>query len=769
MASPVLKNATDSYVSEKYPTKNYSNVNRIFLADNSAADTRYGYLYFGVPSGMAKTTIISAKVKLYSGAGFSGSVTLSLHRLAAKFTGTKVNWNNKPATTGGAISVTKTGSTLNRMWEFDVTSIMQAIANGAPWYGFRISATNSTAKWIHSAQAVSAYRPTLEIVWSDAPDTPKVLIPDNDEVVSVAKPTLQWDFTDPSGDTTMQALNVRLYSTEDLANVGAVGDLADVTVASNIPQLDLDDVGLGAASDVMVNGSVDANANGYSAFSNCTVARDTVTMRTGAGSLKQTATTTGAVLALGAYTAGNRVSVLPGQIVTFESWVKASAGTPQAALIAYFYDASMNPTGNYVGTAVNPTTSGWTQASAGGEAPDGSAYAVVGFYSPSVTASEALYWDDTTCEKTWDGVGLDQFLWWRVRVQDGAGLWSGWSPVGSFQRKSKGTVTILNPAVAPNDFVTDPTPPFSWSFAGRTQKAYEVFISTPEQPGVYIWRSGITTSTDTAVTPPPGKINENGKVYRLVIRIYDTERRRALPDDTLYVEATRDFTYNLSNTVATVTGLVGTSDLYRSKMTLTFDRSTAPDYFVIYRDGKVIASDVEPSDLLVSGTSYAYVDIDAKPRKTHTWIVAAKVNGVVSSDNPTVTGKVKAVTTTLSLPDGSKTAFLMNPKVAAERAEDSEIHYILGDAPPVLVTQAQRGYEGTISGVLADTTVPGETAEGMLGYMEYFKDNPGLVTRLVWVDKIMSVVIRRVSDVPIPYPDGTVDYLVSFEFFQVDF
>jgi hypothetical protein len=125
--------------------------------------------------------------------------------------------------------------------------------------------------------------------------------------------------------------------------------------------------------------------------------------------------------------------------------------------------------------------------------------------------------------------------------------------------------------------------------------------------------------------------------------------------------------------------------------------------------------------------------------------------------------------TTLSELDGDNMVFLLNPSVAADRAEDSEIHYILGDAPPVLITQSLRGYEGTVSGVLANDVVPGVTAAQQLASMEAFKDAPGTVLKLLWIDKVLKVVIRGVSDTPLPNPDGTVEYLIKFEFFEVGF
>ena len=613
MGAPVLlKNAVDSFVSELYPSKNYSTVDRLYLADASAADTRYTYMYFGVPSGMAKTTILSATLRVYSGwSGWAGSVTMSVYRLASKFSATGVTWNNKPAATGSAVSLTKTSAASGTSWSFDVTSIMQQVADGSPWYGFRIQATNSTAKWLHSAQAVSFVRPQLEITWSDAPDAPETLIPTNSEVVSLAKPTLRWDFTDPSGDTTMDSFNLRLFST--LANANAnTPTILDTTLASDVPQLDLN-------------------------------------------------------------------------------------------------------TTAYAGLA------------------DGST------------------------------------VWWRVRVKDGAGLWSGWSAVGSFRRVSKGTLTINNPAAPANNFVTDPTPPFSWTFSGRTQKAYEVLLSTPDAPAVYLWRSGAITSTAVAATPPPNVITQNGFTYRLTIRIYDTEDRRWTPGDPPYVEATRDFTFNLSATVATVTSFTGVPTQFAPYMLLQWNRTTAPDTFVIYRDGKVVG-EYQPSELWVSGTQYQYKDASAPPRVNHTWSVAAKSGGVTSSSNPTYTNMIRLVTTAIYDPDSGKTVFFFNPGVDARRGEESTIHVLAGTAlPPVMITQSQRGYEGSVQGVLVNDIVPGLTASQQLDNLGYFRRHPGLKLKMIWVDKALNVVVRGVTDAPIPHPDGTVEHMASLEFFEIDF
>lgn len=608
---PLLRNASDTYVSEKYPSRRYPGAKRIYLADGSAADTRFGFIYFGLPSGMLDTQVTKGKLRLYSGAGFGGSVTIRIQRLSGKFSVNRVNWNNMPSVTGTEAAVTKNGAPAGTMWEFDIHNELQQVANGSAWFGFRISATGSGAKWLYSAQAEEQFRPSLEIAWQDNPDQPEVLTPDNGVSVSTSHPTLKWDFVDPSGDVSMQSFHLRMFSTEALADANGAGDLLDLEQPSTTPQWDLNNTA-------------------------------------------------------------------------------------------------------YAGLADGAT------------------------------------------------------VWWRVRNVDGAGLYSEWSDPAFFKRTTHGTVALNNPApaVAPDPaYVEEATPPFSWTFTGRTQEAYEIILTTPETPAKNIWTSGVVTSTEDDVTPPAGKITTVGKTYRLILRIYDTVNRASLPDDLPYVEVVRDFVYRLSAAVTPVTNLTATAHPFRSRMTLEWDRGTAPDFFVIMR-GDTVVEEIEPSELLVSGTHYRYEDDGAKPRSTHTWSVAAKSNGVTSSDNPTQTGKVKAITTTLSRKDGGDLMFLFDPDVAAEKAETSEVHRIVGDAPPVLISQSLAGYEGTVTGVLLNDMVPGFTAESQLAALNTFKAQPGIVLKLTWVDRVLDIVIYNVTDSPIANPDGTVEYVVSFEFFQ---
>jgi hypothetical protein len=58
-----------------------------------------------------------------------------------------------------------------------------------------------------------------------------------------------------------------------------------------------------------------------------------------------------------------------------------------------------------------------------------------------------------------------QVVYWRMRVQDAAGLWSEWSDVADFNRDTKGTLTLTSPSSG-TPTAEHPTPPISWTCTG---------------------------------------------------------------------------------------------------------------------------------------------------------------------------------------------------------------------------------------------------------------------------------------------------------------
>ncbi len=88
---------------------------------------------------------------------------------------------------------------------------------------------------------------------------------------------------------------------------------------------------------------------------------------------------------------------------------------------------------------------------------------------------------------------------------------------------------------------------------------------------------------------------------------------------------------------------------------------------------------------------------------------------------------------------------------------------------PVLISQAIRGYEGTISGVLVSDVISGLSAREQKNRLNEFKNNPGMPLKLIFIDDAITVIIRNVTYVPIARHDGSTDYEASFDFFQTDF
>lgn len=194
--------------------------------------TRRWFLYFALPPNTAGDTIISAKLKLYQyGVASGGSRTLSVTRLASQFTASSLTHNKQPSTTGAsATRVLGDGGATGRLWEFDVTSLIQTVANGAVWYGFRVASDNTTAMALVSRSGIAAYRPTLEITYAPNVEAPTQLRPDHGNAVSIARPTFQWT---PVVDA-LDSYQFQISTTSDFSSF--VGGQDSGQVASTDPE-----------------------------------------------------------------------------------------------------------------------------------------------------------------------------------------------------------------------------------------------------------------------------------------------------------------------------------------------------------------------------------------------------------------------------------------------------------------------------------------------------------------------------------------------------
>ena len=173
------------------------------------------------------------------------------------------------------------------------------------------------------------------------------------------------------------------------------------------------------------------------------------------------------------------------------------------------------------------------------------------------------------------GLALDASTLWRTIVKntDGdASDWSDWVPV---TRTDKGTMTITNPAAAPNNYVTESTPPILATSSVALDSA-EVLIVDPGDPP----RSSPSPGRSTWPAAPrlldPARWNHpRHRRLHVIVRGWDQVDRVASAGDTVYLEARQDFTFQEDTTVTPAGSL--TADGSMPWVVLSWQRATAPD------------------------------------------------------------------------------------------------------------------------------------------------------------------------------------------------
>jgi hypothetical protein len=600
-SSTIQRNGIDARVSEEFPAKNFAEAKQLWVSNATGAQS-LAFLYFNrsFPRG---ATIMSATLRLYTKGAWNTTPTITLRRVSEPWKVKRLTYNNMPTVFPAEISKSQSSAADEDEWAFDVSTMLQNVADSGGWFGVRIATNSTTPKAFYSSNAVGDRRPTLEVTWSRAPQEPTELSPSGDRSISIAKPILRCDFTDHMGSTQMQAIHVQI---DPEANWGSPSFDSGV-VAATEPELDL-------------------------------------------------ATTS-----------------YPG-----------------------------------LGPAGNPTR-------------------------------------------------------WRVRVQDGAGLWSPWSDPAWFRRDVKGTLNINNPAAAPNDFVAEWTPPITWTLTGETQKAWQVFVTPDDDRTDVLHDTGRTRGTDNSHTLPSGVIEDDER-YRVHVRVWDAKDREHTPGDPPWTHAEQSFVFREDATVNPVTQLAAENLLPRPWVELTWQRSTAPDRFVVKRDGRVIDDDVDPADSNVGDTNYRFVDKEAKPYRHHTWAVQSVVNRKTSGNNPSVGLQTTQQGIWLHEPERDIDVFIQGKDDAQlTMGEEATTHYPLGSKHGVRITQSLRGFEGTVTGRLAAAF--GYGVEQWENNLLSIKERPGRVCVLSMANESIRCVVHNITTAPTPTVPIT--KAVSFEFFEV--
>ena len=356
---------------------------------------------------------------------------------------------------------------------------------------------------------------------------------------------------------------------------------------------------------------------------------------------------------------------------------------------------------------------------------------------------------------------------WRVRVRDEAGGISDWSDPTTFSRDDNGVLTITSPGVGAT--VDEFTPPIDWTFTGETQKAYRVLIARAARPHTWIYDSGKVVSATTEHTLPfrwhGHRVLKDDLNYIVTVRVFDTKDRAGVG----YVQATRSFTVAYDGTVTAATALTATQYSSDSPwVVLQWQRATLPDEWVIVRDGEVIEKEETAGDLLLSGTTYQFVDRTARPLVAHTYRIRAVVGHKTASTNPSATITPVAKGIWLTNAEGTQIVHFYGDDIEnVAYGESSETRVPIGAESAVKTTTGLRGFENsTMTGYIRNGP-DGRTWDQHKQDLLLMKAAPSTTYRLAWGDENIPVVLRNVSPAPAAMTrSGNVQVKVVFTFDQ---
>lgn len=333
-------------------------------------------------------------------------------------------------------------------------------------------------------------------------------------------------------------------------------------------------------------------------------------------------------------------------------------------------------------------------------------------YDSGWVVSEEPGWDLALASSpSFDAIDDEDERYWRVKVKDSDGNESPWSLSAHFERHTYGTFAIDSPATD-GDAVEDSTPTIITSLTGRTQTRIgwgvaaqadeSPIVRGTEDPGSFF--TGIVTD-DPSFELPKGIVTDPDLTYRITVRAWDEFDRGTAVGERSFVQDDRLFIYDPTAGVTPVSDLDAVQTDISPKVTLTWTRSSAPDSYDIWMDGKIIEQQIDPADVFVSGTSYAYDTWLARPGEEHAFVVVANDDEQDSTSNPEATLTPTCKGLWLVAPDDDLVVLLhTGDPVRLELGEVGSTFELLNRPSVVRITDSLRGWEGELTGRLKSSS-----------------------------------------------------------------
>lgn len=348
-------------------------------------------------------------------------------------------------------------------------------------------------------------------------------------------------------------------------------------------------------------------------------------------------------------------------------------------------------------------------------------------------------------------------VFWRAKVKDAAGLWSGWSDVAEAWFKPRGLVAITEPLDGAS--LMDPTPVVRWTFTGE-QAQFQVVVQRGDKVRVPVWDSGRREGADTSFTVPAGILRDD-KTYTITVRVWDFAGRASVPEAPAYRQQSATVWFDEDLATPAPEAITVAPRGWTPFVDLSWTASSTPDAFMVTRDG-VILGRFEPSDVEVEPGVYEWTDRTCPPGVE----VLYRVHSIVAGKRSVGRGQYAVAKTAgvwLTTPD--LTVCLTGKDVGSPTLGAREtVHEVGGRV--VVITDGLRGHEGDWSGELhSDITIaPGVTAKEWRDRLMQIRENPkGVRLHMGPVNVPVTLAGLSVRS----NPEVELAYAASFTYYQL--
>jgi len=221
MADRKIVGGVDAYVAQAAPSANRNGPNYMLIQNGSSGNTNRGFLFIKAPAPVqAGVTVISARLVLHLRSASHPNLTFHARAVASSWKARKITWNNQPDVVSGGLLGTAavgsvTGAEKDSIVEFDVTNHMQAVADGAAWFGWRLVLAEEN-RWatVVTSEGVSEWRrPRLIVEYSNAPAPPVDLSPSGGRMVSIENPIFRYSYLDYGGSRELMGHQIQIRPT----------------------------------------------------------------------------------------------------------------------------------------------------------------------------------------------------------------------------------------------------------------------------------------------------------------------------------------------------------------------------------------------------------------------------------------------------------------------------------------------------------------------------------------------------------------------------